>query len=130
MRRIDGYGHQKNRRINMEYRAGPDNTKFMQSLLRERLPGFSEVVKKCYQSGLIEGLRGLTIVVDEPEVDASEAIPKNPAKFCRQCEFFERDKVGDGSGLGNCLKRVERSLLPWPNQAACHLFRGINDVNV
>lgn len=49
---------------------------------------------------------------------------RRPAKeyCCYECRHWERDTIGDGEGLGECLIKVKRKLLPWPLQIACLKF--------
>lgn len=38
---------------------------------------------------------------------------------CGNCSQFERDQVGDGTGLGNCKLNKNPRQLKWPGTLAC-----------
>lgn len=46
-------------------------------------------------------------------------------RVCQECRHWERDTIGDGTGLGACLIDAPRRGLPWPNQDACNQFEEI-----
>lgn len=106
----------------MKWIVGPENAKFIQDKLKTELPEFHDLVKQCYADGLISGLRGLTLETDLESSSQPMALAQTSAQICSQCRYFERDRAGDGSGLGQCEKRVKRAVLLWPSQTACHQF--------
>jgi hypothetical protein len=42
---------------------------------------------------------------------------------CQECQHWQRDQIGDGTGLGLC--ELNQKQLPWPNQTACSKFEGL-----
>jgi hypothetical protein len=42
---------------------------------------------------------------------------------CQACQHWQRDQIGDGTGLGLC--ELNQKQLPWPNQTACSKFEGL-----
>jgi hypothetical protein len=39
---------------------------------------------------------------------------------CQECQHWQRDQIGDGSGLGKC--KIDQNSLPWPSQTSCTKF--------
>lgn len=107
----------------MKWIVGPENARSIQEKLKTELPDFHDLVKQCYAAGLISGLRGLTLETDLESPAQPVAIAQTSAQICAQCRYFEKDLLGDGSGLGQCEKSVKRSVLLWPGQNACYLFQ-------
>ena len=112
----------KNKEIEREemavFKAGPENIKHMQALLRDELPEFHALVKELYQAKMITGLRGLTIETDPEHEQAAKAVPATQYT-CSQCNHWHRDTVGFGAGIGRCDLNIDRIILPWPDQIAC-----------
>ena len=84
--------------------CGPDNLKDFNARLRNLSPEFYGLAKELHQSGLLQGLGGATIQTgfDVVKSDGEEVQPKS-SNTCKQCGHWERDSVGDGSGIGICL---------------------------
>lgn len=55
----------------------------------------------------------------------NSSIPeKPPEKTCRLCQNWERDQVGDGTGMGMCKLNINPAQLKWPNITACSSYKG------
>lgn len=69
----------------------------------------------------VEALYPGARVEPEPEVELHiETVAARPLVTCGTCQHWERDRVGDGSGLGSCAVSAPASREPgtlWPNSA-------------
>jgi hypothetical protein len=62
----------------------------------------------------------------------ADEVPTKPMKVpaaiqgrtCSECRHWQRDQIGDGSGLSACSINAPRRGLPWPNQDTCNQFKG------
>lgn len=102
----------------MKYHTGPDNLEFMKALLIKEAPIFYDLVKVFYANGLIQGLRGLTIAINE-----AEQVQPAPTEIatCDQCKYFIHDSL-NSQGIGACERRVTRHGLLYPKQNACYRY--------
>lgn len=101
--------------------SGKENVAEFRDELKAAAPEFYALAKDLYATGLIDGLRGATLEIGP----FSEQLPievkgkDGKALYCKNCGHWQRDTIGDGTGIGNCLLNVRPSQLKWPRQAAC-----------
>jgi len=108
--------------------CGKENVEAFRAELKAAAPEFYSLARELYQSGLISGLRGATLEhgpLSEPP--AIQQLPENQknAATCEICGNWQRDTVGDGTGVGQCLENVRPDLLKWPNREACSIFEAL-----
>lgn len=105
--------------------CGKENFEEFRAEIKAALPGFYTLAKDLYQSGLITGLAGATIEPLAPQsIEQNEIDPlaQNLTPSCKDCTQWQRDKIGDGTGIGLCLLNIRPDLLKWPNREACNQF--------
>lgn len=109
--------------------CGPDNIKEFKQAANKRVPGFLDLARDLYKAGMIVGLRGATIspINDQPKKMATADEIKEPLLKCGQCQFYNKDIVGDGSGIGECEKNIQNRLPINPRTDACALIEVINE---
>lgn len=104
--------------------CGKENVESFRAELKSALPDFYTLAKELYTAGLITGLRGVTLEIgdflDQPATTALEKT-ENVAT-CEFCGKWQRDTVGDGTGIGQCLLNEQPTKLKWPGMLACNRF--------
>ncbi|MDO9105206.1 MAG: hypothetical protein Q7U57_09625 [Methylovulum sp.] len=76
------------------------------------------MAKELHRHGMIDGLRGLSIELTGRENPQEQDQHRQEQTECRQCRYFLKDLIGDGTGIGKCAKNAWKTVL-WPNTAAC-----------
>lgn len=112
----------------MQVRCTNLNIKEFNQLLKVHLPEFKKLIHEMYKFGLIQGLGGATILLDECMTKGVvEKMPPQAATavFCKDCCYFVADTVGDGTGVGQCLKKMYKTRLIWPKTEGCHLWKHV-----
>lgn len=105
--------------------CGEDNVALFRTEFKNKVPEFYNFAKELYSSGLISGLRGASIelIADVTHQQIENEPPaQNFTPCCEQCGKWQRDQVGDGTGIGICLLNIKPSLLKWPKTPACNSF--------
>ena len=105
--------------------CGPDNIKEFKQQAEERVPGFLAFAGALYKSGMIVGLRGATITPITPQKEITQAVEPQKEQIaltCGQCSAFQKDLVGDGTGIGQCAKNIKSRLPINPRTEACALI--------
>jgi len=101
--------------------CGKENVAEFRDELKTAAPEFYALAKDLYAAGLIDGLRGATLEIgpfsEQPLIEVKGKDGK--ALYCKNCGHWQRDTIGDGTGIGNCLLNVRPSQPKWPRQAAC-----------
>jgi len=104
--------------------CGEENIKAFRAEFKAVAPDFYSLAKELYTAGLISGLRGCTldfftleneVVVRQPEIIKSQ-------RYCEECNYWRRDQIGDGTGVGECRAKMRPELLKWPGREACNKF--------
>jgi hypothetical protein len=107
--------------------CGSENIKEFRAELKAAAPEFYALAKDLFTSGLIDGLRGATLEIgpfsEQPLIEVKGKDGK--ALYCKNCGHWQRDTVGDGTGIGVCLLNVRPSQIKWPRQAACEQVQEI-----
>jgi hypothetical protein len=104
--------------------CGKDNVESFRSELKAVAPDFYTLAKELYTAGLISGLRGASLECgDFSEQPAITVLEKEEnAATCEFCGKWQRDTVGDGTGIGQCLLNEQPTRLKWPGMLACNKF--------
>lgn len=108
--------------------CGPDNTESFKKELRAALPGVFPFIRGLYDLGMIDGLRGTTLTYLDEQPKKQE-VQREPEIIycCQDCQFFQKDTVGHGMGIGQCEKKVITRKLKYPKLEACEIFKGKAD---
>jgi hypothetical protein len=104
--------------------CGEDNAKAFNAALRQRLPLFHDLAKQLYAHGLIDGLSGATLeTTSQAKVQSLVAqTGASLGQICRDCQHWQPDTVGDGTGVGQCGIDAQPTKLKWPQQVACDQY--------
>ena len=102
-----------------------ENLESFKKQLKTALPGVFPLISALHKAGMIGGMRGikLTHIGNQTEIQEVEQT-EPPVKCCQDCQFFQKDSVGQGSGIGQCEKKVITRKLKYPKHDACEKFRG------
>lgn len=108
----------------MKITCGKENVDAFRAEIKAVAPGFYNLAKDLYASGMISGLRGATLetgaLSDSPAIE-QKAIEQSTT--CRQCSHWQRDAIGDGIGIGQCLLNVHPGLVKWPGRESCNKYQ-------
>lgn len=103
--------------------CGKENVEAFRAEIKAATPDFYTLAKELYTAGMISGLRGATLeYLPLEENMVEEEKPESPQQHCEECRHWRRDKVGDGLGIGDCLRNVRPDLMKWPRREACTQF--------
>lgn len=104
--------------------CGKENVESFRAELKAALPDFYTLAKQLYTSGLITGLRGATLEIGDFSEQPYHTVTEEAenAATCEICGNWQRDTVGDGTGIGQCLLNEQPTRLKYPGMTACKQF--------
>jgi len=104
--------------------CGKDNAETFRGELKAATPDFYTLARQLYTSGMISGLRGATLetgLIEEQEI-IEPSTTREVEKTCEDCGQWQRDTLGDGTGIGQCLLNIKPTQVKWPGIPACNKF--------
>ncbi len=104
--------------------CGKENVEAFRAEIKAAAPDFYNLAKELYSSGMISGLRGATFEHGPFSEQPAATILENQknAATCDKCGKWQRDTIGDGTGIGQCLLNEQPALVKWPGTLACIKF--------
>jgi hypothetical protein len=105
--------------------CGKENVAIFKAEFKAVAPDFFNMAKELYAFGMISGLRGSTLEFGQfhEQANIETAEPEKKAMTCEKCVQWQRDNVGDGTGIGKCLVYVGPTPVKWPGTPACNKFK-------
>lgn len=107
--------------------CGKENVESFRAEIKAAVPGFYALAKDLYANGFISGLRGATLEFGPfSETTVIEmASAEEKSRECQQCGQWQRDQVGDGTGIGLCKLNEQPTKVKWPGTEACRKFEAL-----
>lgn len=104
------------------------NAKEFKEQLRLTCPAAFELVKVLYAARMIQGVRGMVLELFKTEKNSdsgAKTVQAVQSVTCQHCQHWQRDKIGDGTGMGDCSPNTNKKQLKWPHTEACKHFKEI-----
>ena len=107
--------------------CGIENVESFRAEIKAATPFFYALASGLYKKGMIYGLRGAILEIGPfpSEYEGVKTVDKQIVQECRYCRQWQRDQIGDGTGIGLCLLNEQPTKVKWPGTEACCRFEAM-----